>query len=199
MTLIGNKETVFPELYGLVMAGGDSRRMGENKAFIVYHKKPQVYEAVSLLNTICGNVFISCRKEHGNLFNSKIQCIHDLNSAKGPMAGILAAFKQFPDKAWLVLPCDLPFIDLELVQYLLEKRVPGRPVTLFSSEGGRIEPLVSIWEPKSYEILQKSAASGEYGITKCLSNCDIEIVKYPNPEKLKNVNTRQEYLSIPRP
>jgi len=39
MTLIGNKETVCPELYGLVMAGGESRRMGENKAFIIYHKK----------------------------------------------------------------------------------------------------------------------------------------------------------------
>jgi len=199
MTLSGNKETVYPELYGLVMAGGESRRMGENKAFIVYHKKPQVYEAITLLNKICRNVFISCRKEHGNLFNSNIKRIYDLDCAKGPMAGILAAFKQFPDKAWLVLPCDLPFIDLELVQYLLEKRVPGRPVTLFSSEGGRIEPLVSIWEPKSYEILQKSAASEEYGITKCLNNCDIEIVKSPNPEKLINVNTRQEYLTIPRP
>jgi len=198
MTLIGNKEPIYPELYGLVMAGGESRRMGENKAFIVYHKKPQVYEAITLLNKICRNVFISCKKEHGNLFNTNISLIHDLDSAKGPMAGILAAFQQYPDKAWLVLPCDLPFIDLELVKYLLTKRVPGRPVTLFSSEGGRIEPLVSIWEPKSYEILQKSAARREYGITKCLSTCEIEIVKSPNPEKLKNINTMQEYLSIPR-
>ncbi len=116
MTLSGNKETVYPELYGLVMAGGDSRRMGENKAFIVYHKNPQVYEAVSLLNKICGNVFISCRKEHGNLFNSNIRRIHDLDLANGPMDGLLAAFQKYPDKAWLVLPCDLPFIDLELLQ-----------------------------------------------------------------------------------
>ncbi len=198
MTLSGNKEIAYPELYGLVMAGGDSRRMGENKAFIVYHKKPQVYEAVSLLNKICGNVFISCRKEHANLFNPNIRCIHDLDLAKGPMAGILAVFQQYPDKAWLVLPCDLPFIDLELLQFLVKKRNPKRPVTLFSSVGGRIEPLVSIWEPNSYEMLQKSAAHGEYGLTKCLSANNIEIVKTPNMEKLKNINTREEFLSINR-
>jgi len=198
MTLIGNKETVYPELYGLVMAGGESRRMGENKAFLVYHKKPQVYEVIMLLNKICNNAFISCRKEQGNLFNGDIRRIHDLDSAKGPMAGILAAFQQFPEKAWLVLPCDLPFIDLELVQYLLTKRVPERPVTLFSSQEGRIEPLVSIWEPKSYEILQKSATNQEYSLTKCLSTYNIEIVNTPTPEKLKNINTKEEYLSISR-
>ncbi len=198
MTLSGNRDSIYPELYGLVMAGGESRRMGENKAFIVYHKKPQVYEVVSLMKKVCTNVFISCKKEHSNLFNRNIKRVHDLDIAKGSMAGILAAFQQYPDKAWLVLPCDLPFIDLELVQYLVKKRVPRRFVSLYSSDERRIEPLVSIWEPKSYEMLQKSAARGEYGLTKCLSAYDIEIIEASNPKKLKNINTREEYLSINR-
>jgi len=45
-------------------------------------------------------------------------------------------------------------------------------------------------------MLQKSAIGGEYGLTKCLSAYDIEIIKTPNPEKLKNINTKEEYLSI---
>src|ERR1700690_4215463 len=99
-----------PKIFGLILAGGYSRRMGRDKALLEFHGRPQVQYIFDLLNKYCDQVFLSKRvdqKDHKN-----IPTINDAPefTDHGPLGGILSAMKEFPDANWLVLACDLPFI-----------------------------------------------------------------------------------------
>src|ERR1035437_38083 len=98
-----------PKIFGLILAGGYSRRMGQDKALLEFHGKPQIKHIYDLLHKYCSKVFLSKRKYqkayHG------IASINDSDefSHQGPLAGILSAMKKYPDADWLVVACDLPF------------------------------------------------------------------------------------------
>ncbi|WP_337251646.1 molybdenum cofactor guanylyltransferase [Maribacter halichondriae] len=96
------------KIYGLVLSGGKSSRMGTDKGLIDYHGAPQREYLYDLLSQVCERTFISLREEQESELPARMQTIIDLNEFKGPYNGLLSAHKKFPDVAWLVLACDLP-------------------------------------------------------------------------------------------
>ncbi len=72
-------------LYGLVLAGGFSRRMRRDKARLRIHERPQVEHALKLLSAFCAEVFVSIRPEQAdeNFFAGWPQ-VHDLHPGSGP-------------------------------------------------------------------------------------------------------------------
>jgi len=106
------------ELYGLVLTGGQSRRMQRDKSALCFHGKPQVQHVFDLLSLYCAKVFVSNRKEQSTLEEQKdLPQIHDLDEYAdvGPLAGILSAMKTYPGVPWIVLACDLPFVSKHIL------------------------------------------------------------------------------------
>jgi len=183
-----------PILNGLVLAGGKSVRMGFDKTTIEWHGKEQRYFMADTLKKICNDVFISCRSDqHQEITNYKT--ITDSFTGLGPYGAILSAFRENPDAAWLVAASDLPLIDKATLQYLKNYRNPSAVATTFESpHDGLPEPLITIWEPKSYPILLSFLAQGYSCPRKALRNSNVTIIKAQHPEKLMNVNTEEELL-----
>ena len=112
-------------LFGLLLAGGRSTRMGRDKASMVIGADGlnQGQRAVQGLLPVCQKVFLSLRDgqtapegcEH-------LEIVRDNPSISGPLAGILAAFEREPDAAWLVMACDLPFVAPEVLTKLVQAR-----------------------------------------------------------------------------
>ena len=102
-----------PQLYGLVLAGGKSTRMGSDKGLIQYHDRPQQEYLYHLLEQVCSKVYLSIRNEQQASVSNEFNVIADQNEYHGPFNGILSAHKAHPNVAWLVLACDLPLLDLE--------------------------------------------------------------------------------------
>ena len=72
----------------------------------------------------------------------------------GPFGGILSALRSQRDKAWLVVACDLPLLDKKFIKlsYCIQKF--RKVATTYESPfDGLPEPLITIWEPKSYPLL----------------------------------------------
>lgn len=149
------------KLYGLVLAGGKSTRMGRNKAEISYHGMPQAEYLYNLLNELCTETFMSIRKEQLNDFSNDFKLIEDLNEFRGPFNGILSAHKQFPNVAWLVLACDLPLIDKTALQELISARDISAPATAFALKSNPLpEPLIAIWEADSLKKVTAYLSAG---------------------------------------
>lgn len=186
-----------PPLYGLVLAGGYSKRMGTDKGLIDYHGKPQREYMADLLALRCESVFISCRADQLADIPSPYQGLPDSFLNLGPFGAILSAFRAYPDAAWLVVACDLPLLDSATLQYLIQHRNPSRPATAFRSPDNAFpEPLITIWEPKAYPTLLQFMAQGYACPRKVLINTNTHLLQAPDPRVLTNVNSPEEKAAL---
>ncbi len=188
-----------PPLKGLVLVGGKSTRMGTDKAFLDYHGKPQYAVTVDILRGLGVESYISCREEQAAQFIDNQKVITDTFLELGPFGAILSAFREEPNAAWLVVACDLPLLDAETLQFLIENRNPHLTATSFKSpesKEGFPEPLIAIWEPRAYPTLLQFLAQGISCPRKVLINSEIELLTPTLSEALMNVNTAEERETI---
>lgn len=183
-----------PPLHGLVLAGGLSQRMQTDKSRLRYpgHAEQRAH-AAALLGAVCQDVFISGRPEQLADLPENLRPLPDTFLGLGPVGGLLTAFQTDPNAAWLVLACDLPFLTADTLAFLVRHRQPGRAATAFQSPENEFpEPLITIWEPRSYSPLLRFLSLGYSCPRKALINSDIELLTAPRPAELRNINTPEE-------
>jgi molybdopterin-guanine dinucleotide biosynthesis protein A len=184
-------------LYGLVLAGGCSRRMGQDKAALRAGDRTQLEQAMALLAPHVARAFVSVRRDQrSDPLRARFEQIEDTRENLGPIAGILAAQERHPDCAWLVLACDLPLLDAETLEFLVRARAPERLATAFRSSHDRLpEPLCAVYEPASRGALTAYVARGQNCPRGFLTGADVRLLDEPNPRALDNANTPEEYAS----
>jgi molybdopterin-guanine dinucleotide biosynthesis protein A len=177
-------------IQGLVLAGGKSLRMGRDKVNLNYHGLPQLDYCVNLMENNLLKTFISVAKDQKN---EKFNIIQDKFFELGAFGGICSAFQYDPNKAWLVIATDLPFVSNELIKLLLKKRNPKKMATAVKGHSKQfVEPLIAIYEPKIYPVLLSFLAQGYSCPRKVLINSDIEIVEVED-DLIRNINTPEDY------
>jgi molybdopterin-guanine dinucleotide biosynthesis protein A len=187
-----------PPLYGLLLAGGHSTRMGRDKAQLAYGDgTPQLERAMQLLAAHVPKAYVSVRAEQSaDPLRARYPQIPDTRPGLGPIAGVFAAQERHPEAAWLVLACDLPLLDTATLEHLLKGRAPERAATAYrSSHDGLPEPLCAIWEPHSHAALAAYVAAGHSCPRRFLQRADTQLLDEPNPRALDNINTPAEYGS----
>ncbi len=184
-----------PKLNALILAGGKSQRMGEDKGAIQYHGKPQREFEADLASKFCYKTFISCRKNQDELIETKYIKLYDTFDGLGPYGGILSAFRAYPNNAWLTLACDLPYLNKSILKQLTSSRNPSKLATCFYNPDTKFpEPLITIWEPRAYSILLEFLSQGYSCPRKVLINTEIEMINMENIEGMKNVNEPAEMI-----
>jgi molybdopterin-guanine dinucleotide biosynthesis protein MobB len=188
------------KLYGLILTGGMSSRMNREKCLLSYHGVSQVDYCHDLLSRSCEKVFVSSRREQASKgFNSDIPRILDRFLDMGPLGGILTAMFEYPRAAWLVLGCDMPFVDNEVLSKLIQERNPLKMATAFvHDEKHYPEPLCTIYEPKILPWFFQSLGAGHVWPIKDLSHTGAKTIYVENGYKLKSVNTPEEYIKALR-
>jgi molybdopterin-guanine dinucleotide biosynthesis protein A len=181
-----------PQLNGLVLAGGESSRMGHDKTLIHWHGKEQRYYIADLIRPFCNQVFISCRNKQQAGITEDYESLEDSFTGLGPYGAILSAFRHNPDAAWLVIASDLPLLDSDTIAQLTDNRKTAAIATTFAGNDDLPEPLITIWEPKSYPLLLANLAQGYSCPRKLLLNNDTHIIQANNPKALMNVNTPEQ-------
>ena len=187
-----------PPIYGLVLSGGRSSRMGRDKALLNYHGKSQIEWTAERARAVCERVYLSVRPDQtGDPTRGLLPHVVDRVTDKGPIAGIMAAQARKPTVAWLVLACDLPFIDEATLRHLVASRDPARVATAYrSTHDGLPEPLCAIYEPRSRALIEAYVASGKDCPRKFLIKSDALLIDQPNPRALDNINTAEEFDEV---
>lgn len=183
------------DVFGLVLAGGYSRRMGHDKGLLDYHGKPQREYIFEQLKLLCSRVYMSIRPGQEAALPEGMPFILDENTYRGPFNGLLSAHHQFPNAAWLVVACDLPLMDAHALRYLLERRDPAAMATAFAThQSGLPEPLAALWEP---EALKQAVFFLEAGESTCprkyLINANTRLVFPEDDLWLANANDPEDY------
>ncbi|MGA0557443.1 molybdenum cofactor guanylyltransferase [Larkinella sp. VNQ87] len=196
-----------PPLWGLVLAGGRSTRMGVDKSTLAYHGKPQFEYLYDLLSSYCDDVFLSVNAEQAaHLADSRFQLLVDAAPVEGPLAGILTAFQSGPENpvAWLAVVCDLPLLSETSLRKLALNRQPDTLATAFwDSDHQFPDPSVCIWEPAAYPAMLQALADGKPYPRLILMQHDCTLLDIDDVNELTNVNTPelaakiQQNLNVP--
>ncbi len=185
-----------PELHGLILGGGESRRMGRDKALLSYHGRTQIETVQELLSPLVVSAHLSCRPGQWPGRFPSLPRIEDLPAweGKGPSGGILSAMDTRPEAAWLVVACDLPWLTADTLQDLIDRRDPACIATAYrSSSDGLPEPLCAIYEPAAADRLKAFVADGKTCPRKFLIRSGIPLLALKDPHALDNVNNAEEY------
>ncbi|MCR9228584.1 MAG: NTP transferase domain-containing protein, partial [Flavobacteriaceae bacterium] len=183
------------QLFGLVLSGGESSRMGKDKGLINYHGAPQREHLYQLLKEICDDIFLSIRWEQLSEVPHRLKTVVDQDKYKGPFNGIMSAFETRSNVGWLVLACDLPLMNLDTLRQLVQERNPGKVATAFANPGtGEPEPLACIWEAKGLEKALDFLKDSDYqSPKKFLMNADVALVHPKDEQVLFNANSLPDH------
>ena len=150
---------------GVVLAGGQSVRMGREKALIRLYGPEQpdmLARAYALLADMLPLCWVACRSGHAY---EGYPCLFDACEGKGPVSGVLEALRAARGNGFsavLALSCDLPFMDAPTLRGLLEARenAPERSLaTLYvNAQNSRPEALTAIYETDSLPLFEAALA-----------------------------------------
>jgi len=171
--------------------------MHQDKASLQYAGKSQLARTMELLTPLVTHCFVSVRADQlHDPQRAAYDTIADVKANLGPIGGIHAALHAYPEQAWLVLACDLPFLDRATLQHLIAHRASARVATAYrSSFDAQPEPLCAIYEPRSRPVIDAWLAQAQQCPRALLSRTDVELLELPNPRALDNVNTGEEYAA----
>ena len=182
---------VVPAVWGCVLIGGKSSRMGMPKHLITQEGKTWLERTVSILGQVVEQVIVAGAGTLPPPLHAIIR-VPDVAGLAGPLAGILAAMRAYPQVSWLVTACDQPGIHREALQRLLACREPGVLAVLpVVADNGRIEPLLAYYDRTIRPILEQMAVSGHLRMNRLRS---VPGVKTPTPPRSlhdawRNINT----------
>ena len=178
-------------VYGLVLSGGKSKRMGQDKALLERDGQSQLAFMMSLLEPLVERVFVSTRAEQKDESERRqFAQIVDQYDDMGPLAGILSALDAYPNADWLVVACDLPNIGVETIRHLLASRSVDHPFTAYvSSHDGLPEPLCAIYRSGSADTIRAFSDDSINCPRKILIRSDTHLIEQLDPASLNNINT----------
>jgi molybdopterin-guanine dinucleotide biosynthesis protein A len=178
-------------VFGLVLAGGESRRMGQDKALLMRDGQSQLAHIATILEQVADRVFVSARRsQQDDAERGRFDRIIDRYDDMGPIAGILSALEEHPGVDWLVVACDLPNIDAATLRFLLDNRSARQPFTAFRSSHDNLpEPLCALYAAGSETIIRQFIDDGMVCPRKVLIRSDTSLLEQPNPQSLDNINT----------
>lgn len=162
--------------------------MQRDKGVLEIHGRSQAEHCLDLLAPSCRSAFVSVRAEQAEAAPyANLPTLTDDPTYQGPAAGLLTAWSKFENEALLVLAVDLVLITPETLAHLVTHRDPERAATAFCHPDGTIEPLCTIWEPRSRAVLESGSAAPS--LRRVLEESDVAILNPPHPDELVSANT----------
>ena len=184
---------------GLILAGGRSRRMGEDKGLIDYHGRAQVQWLSELLIEFCTRVRVSIGPHQQGLSHYRsTHTVVEPEPGWGPAGGLASAWDVDPKAAWLLVAVDLPLLDRATLRTLTSGRSMAHLATAFRHGDGTLEPLCTIWEPAARTMLGRRLERGDASLRRLLETSPVRVLEPPNAEALRSVDSPAERNGIRR-
>jgi molybdenum cofactor guanylyltransferase len=188
-----------PETIGLILAGGRSRRMqGQDKALVDLRGDSLLSHVVRRLRPQVDALALSSNAPSEHFAVYGLPVIPDrLPGFLGPLAGIHAGLKQYPDDYLVTVAVDLPFLPSDLV-VRLESGLGDR-ACVYASDGAR-HALALLWRPGTAAIVQDFLLRGRHSLMEFLATHG-QAVRFDQPADrglFCNINTPEDLARAER-
>jgi molybdopterin-guanine dinucleotide biosynthesis protein A len=182
-------------IYGLILAGGESRRMSD-KPFRILAGQPLIAHAIRRATPQVRVLAVSIRGERESFSSLGLPLIGDASAESlGPLAGIASGLRWAAGAGIPLLatfPCDAPFFPLDLVATLQARRGEARVAIPLSD--GRIHPVFGVWDTSLADLVAEAIASGERRLHEITRSAGARVVDFAeaDPDPFANINTEDD-------
>src|SRR6188768_306440 len=140
-------------MLGVVLCGGQSSRMGSDKGLLILHDKTWTQKAIDTLSNFQIPIVISVNKnqyqDYSSIFPTDTLIPDDPSlQLHGPLCGLLSVHLKYPEEDLLILACDMPLIDKELIMQLLTKYSAETADAFIYTTDSEPEPMPGIYRSK---------------------------------------------------
>ncbi len=147
----------------LILAGGDSRRMGQDKAVLLLDGVSLLDRVTATMQQSFGKVIVSVRQPREGV---ELPQVCDEQMDAGPLAGLVAGMAQVDTRWVFAVACDMPFVTLDVVRGLAAWR--GQHQAVVPVIGGHPQPLAAFYATSALETMRASLASGDRSLRSAL-------------------------------
>lgn len=195
------------DITGVVLAGGQSRRMGRNKAEIEWNSGTLLSHAIAVLQRVAAKVFIVGLPQLQTLGTEVIEVITDEFCGLGPLGGIHAALKHTATDWIFVLAVDLPLVGSELVSFIAAAG-EASALAVVPRVGNHLQPLCAAYHRRLLPEVERAVVSDDLSVHRLLERVSTGMMEKQSitkiieqkdivrhgflPEMLANVNTPEE-------
>jgi molybdopterin-guanine dinucleotide biosynthesis protein A len=181
----------------IIQAGGQSRRMGTDKALIDYQGRPILAHVIDTLRQLSDDVLVVSNRSdvYGPLGGPFGACVvPDYDPPSGPLGGIAAGLAAMNHELAIVVACDMPFLNLDLLRYLIERATDFDAVVPLT--GDQFEPLHAIYRRSCLAAIQHRLANNERRVISFFQDVRLSVIPEaewhvidPTGRSLSNLNT----------
>ncbi len=180
---------------GIILAGGKSSRMGTDKGFLLFNKKPFVQYSIDALKPLVSEIMIVSDNPDYDIFGLKR--INDITKNAGPVAGIYSGLKASSNELNLILSCDIPLISSEILQKLIDTIDNESQIIQVESQGKSM-PLIALYKKEVARTFNSCLKNGERRLRIAIKSCKSKniILEKEHEFLTMNVNTQNELKAV---
>ncbi len=184
-------------IYGFVLAGGESKRMGTNKALLELGGVPLFERAASLLDEFCARVSIV--GDLSKVSTARAVIPDELSDRRGSIVGLATALRASETEFTAVLSCDMPFVSTEALEALVTAATgdAGHDAFMFEIDG-RLQPLFAIYRTAAARnLVYERFESGNWRLRELAAALNTRVL---NPADLMTEGARKKaFMNINTP
>ena len=183
---------------GIILAGGKSSRMGEDKGLVLLNGKPMIQYVIEALKEVVSDIIIISNNASYNKF--RIPVYADIIKDKGPVGGIYTGLYHSKTQLNFCISCDVPMISSDFILWLL-KRSGNASITLPMYKD-KIHQMIGVYSKQVLSNFKESTEKEHLKLSQVNKNMACEIIdiekEYANFDELifSNINTKNELISI---
>ena len=180
-----------------ILAGGNSERMGMDKAHLEIAGRSILGRLVDVASALTDNVLIVGRTKVNESIPANVTCVKDAWKDCGPLGGIATAVKEAGDRDVLVIACDMPSIKIEALEYLRDQHqnTAKEQMGTVVNWNAQIQPLFAYYRSKVLPNMEKALAKKELAVHRFIKGNRFKVLEMPDllSESLFNINTPDEW------
>ncbi|MGM3173853.1 molybdenum cofactor guanylyltransferase MobA [Dickeya lacustris] len=181
---------------GVILAGGQSSRMGGNdKGLIELEGKPLYQHVIERLMPQIDTLIINANRHHERYQQSGYPVCGDINQAfSGPLSGILTGLKVAQTEWVIFVPCDVPALPHDLVSRLWQQR--GDKLAVYATDGIRAHPTLLLIHTSLFHQLNIFLTAGDRKLMLFLASVGAKSVSFADqPMAFRNLNTPEDLVN----
>jgi molybdopterin-guanine dinucleotide biosynthesis protein A len=190
---------------GIVLAGGESRRMGRDKALVEWRGAPLIRHSVDAIRHVAAEtVIVAASTDSYSVAGATT--VADAFPGEGPVGGICTGIQSLHASIFVVVACDMPAIQLALLRLLIDSLTETEEVeavAVLDDATGMVQPLCAVYRSESLPKLLNFMAEGRRSARAAIESLKLRLlntedVLAADPQRLSflNINTEQELLNL---